>query len=54
MPRLQLFQIIYLRDSKWANTACTRLGVRAAFFEHFSGFCGIPFRGRIHAPTPSG
>jgi hypothetical protein len=37
-----------------ANTACTRLGVRAAFFEHVSGFGGIPFRERIHPPTPSG
>ena len=36
------------------NTACTRLGVRAAFFEHVSGFRGSPFRGLIHPPTPSG
>jgi hypothetical protein len=39
---------------KLPNTACTRLGVGPAFFEHVSGFSGIPFRGQIHAPTPSG
>ena len=32
----------------------TRLGVRTAFFERFRGLRGIPFRGRIHPPTPSG
>jgi hypothetical protein len=39
---------------EWANNACTRLGVRAASFGQFSGFGGIPFRRRVHAPTPSG
>ena len=36
------------------NIACSRLGVRTAFFGHFSGLEFFPFWRRVHAPTPSG
>ena len=36
------------------NKACSRLGVRAAFFEPFRGLEFFPFRRRVHPPTPSG
>ena len=36
-----------------SNKACTRLGVRTAFFEHLPGSGEVSFRGRIHPPTPS-
>jgi hypothetical protein len=40
-----IFQDVSLAQSMPPNTACTRLGVRTAFFEVFRGFGGIPFRG---------
>ena len=47
-------EILVIPNLVTPNNACTRLGVRAAFFGHFPGSELVPFRWRVHPPTPSG
>ena len=55
-PQIGPFDLLYFRALCLVRllTKHIRLGVRTAFFEHFPGFGGIPFRRRLYPLTPSG